>query len=287
MNHFLEREGWKNHIRVAGFSQIRDGFYSLPRSLETKPAYPVGIHRSFSTHEENSFWFRHRNRAIIAALDHCFPEEREWLDVGGGNGTVARALINSGRATVVVEPTWEGAEYAAERGLSVFHGTLAALKLPAESVSALGSFDVLEHVENAEGFLEEIYRVLSPKGALCLTVPAYQLLWSDYDRAVGHFRRYSLGDLLSLLSDFGFTPLYSSYFFSTLVPPLYLMRRIPYLLGRRAFEPKNPSTLPHREISSSLQHAWDLAMSWEIAMLRRGWRIPFGSSLIVCLRKSG
>ncbi len=60
--------------------------------------------------------------------------------------------------------------------------------------------DVLEHVDKDEKALNESLRVLKKGGRLIITVPAHKILYSDYDKSIGHKRRYNMADLFSLLS---------------------------------------------------------------------------------------
>lgn len=51
--------------------------------------------------------------------------------------------------------------------------------------------NVLEHVQDDIKALNNILKILAHNGNLILILPAFQLLFSKWDRAVGHFRRYN------------------------------------------------------------------------------------------------
>jgi hypothetical protein len=51
--------------------------------------------------------------------------------------------------------------------------------------------DVLEHIEDDKGELRRAERHLAPGGYLVVLCPAFQVLFSEMDRALGHFRRYT------------------------------------------------------------------------------------------------
>jgi SAM-dependent methyltransferase len=55
--------------------------------------------------------------------------------------------------------------------------------------------NVLEHVEGDLPALNNIYKILNGKGKLVLILPAFRCLYSVWDKAVGHFRRYDLKDI--------------------------------------------------------------------------------------------
>ena len=64
--------------------------------------------------------------------------------------------------------------------------------------------DVIEHIENDNGALKHIYKLLSPGGKIVLTVPAHQYLYSKRDKDIGHYRRYSKADLMEKMRNAGF-----------------------------------------------------------------------------------
>jgi hypothetical protein len=55
-------------------------------------------------------------------------------------------------------------------------------------------------------------------------VPAFKVLWSNHDEAVGHYRRYRLGALVDVLAGSGLETVQRSYFYSWLFP-VALVRR--------------------------------------------------------------
>ena len=52
-------------------------------------------------------------------------------------------------------------------------------------------FDVIEHIESPAEFLASALYHLKPGGRVFINVPALQSLYSKFDVAVGHYRRYS------------------------------------------------------------------------------------------------
>jgi len=77
-------------------------------------------------------------------------------------------------------------------------GTLATLSESARFDSIL-YVDVLEHIEEDRGEAERAASRLSPGGRLIVLSPAYQWLYSPFDQAIGHFRRYSKRTLLKAI----------------------------------------------------------------------------------------
>jgi SAM-dependent methyltransferase len=64
--------------------------------------------------------------------------------------------------------------------------------------------NVLEHIEDDKQVLEQLCRVLCPKGSLILMVPAFQLLYGSMDAADNHYRRYSASEVRRKLQHAGF-----------------------------------------------------------------------------------
>ena len=59
--------------------------------------------------------------------------------------------------------------------------------------------DVLEHIENYEKEILKAHNALKEGGHLVINVPAFQFLYSDFDKDVGHFKRYSKKDITDLV----------------------------------------------------------------------------------------
>ncbi len=93
-------------------------------------------------------------------------------------------------------------------------------ELDAQPYDVLLLFDVLEHVEDDVGFLAGLVSDhLEPGGYALITVPAQPWLFSNHDRQLRHFRRYSPRSIESVLSRAGLRVLESGGLFHTLVGP--------------------------------------------------------------------
>ena len=203
-----------------------------------------------------------------------------FLDVGGGNGFVAKALIAEGIHCVLVEPGVDGALAARARGVApVICARLEEANLPSGCVASAGLFDVLEHIESEAVALELIRSLLEPSGRLFLTLPSYHFLYSSEDDAAGHFRRYTIPQLRRVLARSNFRIEFSSYFFAPLPPLIFLGRTIPTRLGMRHAEKHEVAESEHTPGGPA---AWvmDRILELELRRLRAGKRCPFGGSCL-------
>jgi SAM-dependent methyltransferase len=195
--------------------------------------YPDGGLAMLGLDGGQGYWFDHRAREVVAALADANVSSSIW-DVGAGSGSMASRLARAGFDVVAVEPLPEGAAaIAALRCGDVYCGTLDALGLPDRSIDAVGFFDVLEHLDDPGAALDEARRVLAARGVVVVTVPAFQWLWSNADENAGHRVRYTRRQLDRLMTARGFRPLRTRYIFASLLPLAFLLRTVPYRLGRR------------------------------------------------------
>jgi SAM-dependent methyltransferase len=245
-------------------------------------SYPEGGNEFCFGVEDSSFWFRHRN-ACIASVVKRLPPAGVFLDIGGGNGYVARGLQTNGIDVALIEPGPVGARNAVRRGVrQVVCAALEDIEFRPGTVPAAGLFDVLEHIEDADGFLRSIHRLLAPGGRLYLTVPAYQWLWSHEDDLAGHYCRYTLPALMRVLERAGFQVEFPTYFFSFLPLPILAARVLPYRLGAR---PTTHDSSDHKDLNGPGGGVLKRIMDWEIGRLENGQACPFGGSCLVAARK--
>jgi SAM-dependent methyltransferase len=98
------------------------------------------------------------------------------------------------------------------------------------SFDLVGLFDVVEHVEDDAGLLDQAATLVAPGGCILLTVPADPRLWSSLDDYAGHLRRYTRKMVLDLFARAGLVPGVVMPIFRVLWP---LGRLRTLLFGRR------------------------------------------------------
>jgi len=80
------------------------------------------------------------------------------------------------------------------------------------SFDTIVCLNVLEHLEDDEGVLNNFFDSLPKGGRLILLVPALKGLYNRLDREIGHFRRYSKKELTRKITLSGFRILFLTYF---------------------------------------------------------------------------
>jgi len=237
--------------------------------------------------EDNSFWFKHRNSVIIEVLKNFPPQSGPFFDVGGGNGFVASAIQRNGLPVILVEPGKTGIQNAKKRGIiNLVSSSLGDLQINESSISAVGLFDVLEHIEKDNDFLAQILKILKFEGRIYLTVPAYNLLWSAEDIYAGHYRRYSLDTITEIIKKAGFFIEYRTYFFSILPFPVFIFRSLPFKMGLgRNGKNINKKADDHSKREGITGRILDRIWSWEERKIMKSEIIPFGGSCLIVAKK--
>lgn len=269
---------------LASLAEDDDGIWHAPPS-DTDVSYPADGHAFCLGVEDTSFWFRHRNDCI-SALVARHPPRGFILDVGGGNGFVARRLIDEGHPCVLLEPGLHGARNARRlRKLPwVLCARLEQLRLQPNTLSAISLFDVVEHVVDDRSFIATVANLLSPGGHLYLTVPMHAWLWSRADEFAGHQRRYTRESMASLLSPH-FELLYSTAFFSALLPAIAMLRALPYRIAAGRTAAVMSTEAEHGRSGGLATRVLARALAPEAGLISAGRHLPFGASLIVAARK--
>lgn len=256
------------------------------RAVRGSATFSAELFEPLFAAEDRHFWFRSRNRCIAAAARSLpnFRDVKKVIEHGCGTGFVLAELQR-----VFPQAEVTGADLFAE-GLAFarrrFAGPLLQVDVLAagfkEAFDVAGFFDVLEHLDDDVRVLRALREQLRPGGCLLLTVPAHMALWSDYDAAACHRRRYSRSQLTARLAEAGFRVDYCTEFMSVLFPLMWVRRRL-----KRGADPGKTESSgdPTRELADLKIHPLpnrmlELVLRPEAWLISRRIRLPIGTSLL-------
>lgn len=212
---------------------------------------------------------RYRRYQYDLIAPHC---GRTILEVGAGLGEFAEQFGDVDRLVLTdVDPgavelmarRFAGRPEVQTRTLAL--GVAPELDEPVASVVAI---NVLEHIEDDAGALRSLATAVKPGGSIVLWVPGYQQLYGEFDRKVGHVRRYTPSTLASAVRRAGLDV--------ELVKPVNLLGGIAWWLTVR----RGGSTSP----DSKLVAVFDRFVVPVTRALERVVRPPFGQSVLCVAR---
>jgi SAM-dependent methyltransferase len=223
--------------------------------------------------EDTHWWFQGRRAVVWSLLKKAgIPPHARILDAGCGTG---RNLIEFGGLgdAVGIEPSTDAIAFCAERGLTAIAAGVEDLPFEDDRFDLVLMLDVLEHISDDGAALRELRRVAKPGGALVLTVPAHQYLWSQHDETHHHFRRYTQPQLRELLEMNAWRPAFTTYFNTTLLAPIAAMRLVAPRLSAG-------STRNDYEVKSdAVNRVLTGIMTMEAGLISKGARFPTGVSI--------
>jgi SAM-dependent methyltransferase len=142
----------------------------------------------------NHFWIRRRFDVLKWLADPLIRAAGCAGEIGCGNGLLQRDIEDHYGITVM---GFDLNEFALQKNVSRrsplhcydIHQRCAEFEA---RFDILFLFDVLEHIGDEAAFLQSVKFHLASSGFLLINVPAHRFLYSRYDQAAGHVRRYSI-----------------------------------------------------------------------------------------------
>lgn len=233
--------------------------------------------------EDRMWWYHgaHANALALYALrrQRTPAPKGAALDAGCGTGGLLAKLARTPGIPPAVGLDYanRAAELArAKTGCPVVVGSVNALPFQDESLAAIFSMDVLCHrAADQQAALREAYRCLCPGGTIVINLPAYQWMHSIHDERVHNARRFTRAEVIALLRASGFANIRASYW-NMLLFPLMMMRR---------------KLLPNSDKSdvqlypAAIEAIFRGILGFERALMRIGFNLPFGGSIIAVASK--
>ncbi len=116
------------------------------------------------------------------------------LEVGPGNAIIMEKYIYKSDLDIVLTELNNtffekiNNKFSTKDNVKVYNSKIDTIQKKFQTIIYL---DVLEHIENYEEEILKAYSKLEDNGYLVFMVPAYQHLYSEYDKEIGHYRRFN------------------------------------------------------------------------------------------------
>lgn len=242
--------------------------------------------------EREHWWFTARLHILRSYVGRHFAQANKplrILNAGVATGATSLMLTEFGEVTSV-EYDEDCCQFLRENVLpDVVQASLTALPFADASFDLVCAYDVIEHIEDDVQALREIKRVLKPGGHFHLTVPAFQMLWSNHDVVNHHYRRYRRNQLLQRVREAGLEARYASYFNAFLFFPVATVRLAANawqrIRGRKPNAGSNSDFDTYKTGGLTGKLLYRIFKS-ETALLRSKVKLPVGISLMASGQKN-
>jgi len=233
-------------------------------------------------HEQSYWWHVGRLEIIQTYLKHVSRNKSNSaiLNIGCGTGGTIGTLEQFGDVDNV-DTSDDAIAFVKARGYkNIIKIDDIALPFEDKTYDIVGAFDVLEHIEDHERALSEWKRVLKDDGAIVITVPAYQWLWSEHDISLHHRRRYTVRSLMAVAAEAGLRPERKSYAIGFSLPLVAGFR-----FARKATGRKGDPETSYVPVPRVINEIFTTLLKIE-AKIHNVASLPAGTSVIAILRKS-
>lgn len=232
--------------------------------------------------EREHWYYSGKRRFVREWILRARPPAREdvLLDCGAGTGVFAEEMSDCCR--VLVLDDHEEAlrllrtRFKPEQILSLSGDQVP---LPDRSLDYITALDVLEHVPDDAAVVRGFERLLKPGGLAVVTVPASMALWSDWDVALHHLRRYDRAQLRALFDNAGWEIIHVNYTNVLVFPAAWLVRKLRGLSrARQNGSHRAEDKMPPPWLNALLRAAFVRMAHWRVPF-------PFGVSLVLVARR--
>jgi len=236
--------------------------------------------------ERSHFWFRGFRwflRPVLARAAAGRSDAR-ILDCGCGTGSNLAMLEPYGQV-YGFDLTWRGLQFAHDHGRRrIARASIGAIPFQSGTFDMVTSFDVFQCLPDAveHDAAREMARVLRPGGTAVFNFAALEVLRGSHSAFAEEVRRYTPGQVRTLMADAGLLVEHLTFAYASLFPLMLAVRVGHRYLGRNGEAESGEWEI---EVPSAPVNAALTAAVGAEALALRAFRMPFGSSLICQARK--
>jgi SAM-dependent methyltransferase len=228
--------------------------------------------------EDTNWWFRGRRYLLRNLIQGLKLRDALILDAGCGTG-FARSELSRGGTVIGLDASPEAIAQGLDgKPVESCVAYAQSIPFPSDTFDLVVALDIIEHLEDEMPALSEVRRACKSGAYFYVTVPAYQGLWSHHDEVLGHYRRYTVCEMVEKLKKAGFEICRASYLVSSILPAAAAFRALRRRFGK---ESKGTDLFP---VPEPFNFLLSLVMRVEC---RLAWnaRLPFGLTACVLARK--
>lgn len=128
------------------------------------------------------------------------------LEIGSGHGIYSKKIAKQVQRLIVSDIDAEAIKTIQNQLQSINNIDYLVMdginenQLPAK-VDTIILVNVIEHIKNDRLLIDQCYNALNSSGRIVIFAPAFNLLFSNYDKQAGHYRRYTKSLCHDLLQD--------------------------------------------------------------------------------------
>jgi ubiquinone/menaquinone biosynthesis C-methylase UbiE len=239
---------------------------------------PQEYSRMFEVEDEH-WWYTSIHHLLLETLQ-TLPLSRdvEILDAGCGTGGLSNKARSLGSITSL-DYSELAIKLASKRNLNLLQASINSLPLMSSHFEVAMCISVLDQRSiDKEIALNELWRVIKPKGFLLLVVSAYKSLYSHHDHVVNTKERFNFKEVTRLVERQGFTLIKANYIFSYLFPVFVAKRLADRLIPAK--HSVSDLSLPVKPINETLKRI--CLTEWKTSKILS---LPFGSSILLLAKR--